>query len=576
VRAGGARRAGQAGRDGQAGRSGDDWVLGVDIGTGSVKALAVTLDGRPLATSCVEHPMHHPRPGWAENDPDDWLRGVVGAVRQIVAADGVDPGAVAGMCVVSQRDPWVLLDADDQPLRASIAWTDQRSEADLAEFAGRMGRPWLIDRTGVLPIAGLGLPTLLWIQRHDPKAWSSTRRLLSPKDYVLFRLTGLVGTDVSTPARSVMNDLRTDGWSAEICSAAGIALDLLPEVIWQPWQRVAELNADAASLLGLPPGVPVAAGGGDDPSATLGAGAVYIDDLCAGTGTSSDWRLVVGAGEPDTELARGDMARHVVADRYLFEVCIESTGSSLRWFRDAFGGGASYAELVEEARSVPPGADGLVFLPFVDGAKRAPWYLDGAAGGFFGIASGHTRAHMARALLEGVAFEYPPTLELISPGRDPERPITLVDGEAHADAWNQIKADVTGVPIRTTAIRESAALGAAILAGQSVGAFADAADGVRRAVRFDRVYEPDQPRHERYGELREHYRGVLDAIRPLFHAAGSHPPASHPDPPASHPDPPAAHPDPPASHPNPPATGPNTSTDRTPQRTGGESHDPIA
>ena len=573
MRAGGARR---AGRDGQAGRSGDDWVLGVDIGTGSVKALAVTLDGRPLATSCVEHPMHHPRPGWAENDPDDWLRGVVGAVRQIVAADRVDPGAVAGMCVVSQRDPWVLLDAGDQPLRASIAWTDQRSEADLAEFAGRMGRPWLIDRTGVLPIAGLGLPTLLWIQRHDPKAWSSTRRLLSPKDYVLFRLTGLVGTDVSTPARSVMNDLRTDGWSAEICSAAGIALDLLPEVVWQPWQRVAELNADAASLLGLPPGVPVAAGGGDDPSAALGAGAVDIDDLCAGTGTSSDWRLVVGAGEPDTELARGDVARHVVADRYLFEVCIESTGSSLRWFRDAFGGGASYAELVEEARSVPPGADGLVFLPFVDGAKRAPWYLDGAAGGFFGIASGHTRAHMARALLEGVAFEYPPTLELISPGRDPERPITLVDGEAHADAWNQIKADVTGVPIRTTAIRESAALGAAILAGQSVGAFADAADGARRAVRFDRVYEPDQPRHDRYGELREHYRGVLDAIRPLFRAAGFPPPAAHPDPPASHPNPPAPHPDPPASHPNPPATGPNTSTDRTPQRTGGESHDPIA
>jgi xylulokinase len=517
---------------GHEGRRGGDWLLGVDIGTGSVKALAVTLDGRPLATACVEHPMHHPRPGWAENDPDDWLRGVVGAVRQIVAADGVDPQAVAAMCVVSQRDPWVLLDAADRPLRASIAWTDQRSEADLAEFAGRMGRPWLIDRTGVLPIAGLGLPTLLWIQRHDPDAWSATRRLLAPKDYVLFRLTGLVGTDLSTPARSVMNDLRTDGWSAEILAASGIAPDLLPEVIWQPWQRVAELDADAARLLGLPPGLPVAAGGGDDPSATLGAGAVDVDDLCAGTGTSSDWRLVVADGEPDTELARGDVARHVVADRYLFEVCIESTGSSLRWFRDAFGGGASYAELVEEASSVPPGADGLVFLPFVDGAKRAPWYLEGAAGGFLGIASGHTRAHMARALLEGVAFEYPPTLELISPGRDPDRPITLVDGEAHADAWNQIKADVTGVPIRTTAIRESAALGAAILAGQSVGAFADAAAGAQRLVGFDRVFEPDRAQHARYVELREQYQGVLDAIRPLFRTTG---PPTPPRPAPAHP-----------------------------------------
>lgn len=507
--------------------TGAEWLLGVDIGTGSVKALAVTLDGRPLAAACVEHPMHHERPGWAENDPDDWLRGVIGAVRQLLATGGVDAAGAAGMCVVSQRDPWVLLDRAMRPLRASIAWTDQRSEPDLAEFVRRMGRPWLIDRTGVLPIAGLGLPTLLWIQRHEPETWSATRRLLSPKDYVLYRLTGLAGTDVSTPARSVMNDLRTDAWSAEICSAAGIALDLLPEVSWQPWQQVAELDADAARLLGLRPGVPVAAGGGDDPGATLGAGAVDAGDLCAGTGTSSDWRLVTGAAEPDTALARGDVARHVVAGRYLFEVCIESTGSSLHWFRDAFGGGASYAELVEEARGIAPGADGLTFLPFVDGAKRAPWYLDGAAGGFFGIASGHTRAHLARAILEGVAFEYPPTLELISPGRDRDRAITLVDGESHAEAWNQIKADVTGVPIRTTAIRESAALGAAILAGQGIGAFADAADGVQRLVRFDRVYQPDPARHAQYAELRGRYQSVLDAARPLFRARRHTPPTDH-------------------------------------------------
>jgi sugar (pentulose or hexulose) kinase len=419
----------------------------------------------------------------------------------------------------------VLLDQAMRPLRASIAWTDQRSEADLAEFVGRMGRPWLIGRTGVLPIAGLGLPTLLWIMRNEPEIWSATRRLLSPKDYVLYRLTGLVGTDVSTPTRSVMNDLDSDGWSAEICSAAGIALDLLPEPAWQPWQRITELDTDAASLLGLPPGVPLAAGGGDDPSATLGAGAVDTGDLCAGTGTSSDWRLVTDTARPDTALARGDVARHVVRDRYLFEVCIESTGSSLKWFRDAFGGGASYAQLVEEARDVRPGADGVTFLPFVDGAKRAPWYLDGAAGGFFGIASGHTRAHLSRAVLEGVAFQYPPTLELISPGRARARPITLVDGEAHAEVWNQMKADVTGVPIRTTAIRESAALGAAILAGQAVGAFADASAGVQRLVRFDRVYQPDPQRHARYTELRGRYQATLDAIRPLFRTLDARPDA---------------------------------------------------
>jgi xylulokinase len=164
------------------GISNGDWLLGVDIGTGSVKALAVGLDGRTLAAACVEHPMVHPRPGWAENDPDDWIRGVIRAVRQLLATDGLDGQGLVAMCLVAQRDPWVLLDGAMRPLRAAIAWTDQRSEPELASFIAQMGRSWLIERTGVLPIVGLGLPSLLWIQRHEPRLWDSARRLLSPKD----------------------------------------------------------------------------------------------------------------------------------------------------------------------------------------------------------------------------------------------------------------------------------------------------------------------------------------------------------------------------------------------------------
>jgi sugar (pentulose or hexulose) kinase len=496
-----------------------EWLLGVDIGTGSVKALAITPDGRPLAAACVEHPMRHPRPGWAENDPDDWYHGVIGAVRQLLAAGPADGRGLLAMCVVAQRDPWVLLDSALRPLRPAIAWTDQRSEPELAEFTARMGRSWLIERTGVLPIAGLGLASVLWIQRHEPRLWDRVRRLLAPKDYVLCRLTGEAATDVTTPSRSIMNDVRTGGWSAEICAAAGVSADVLPDVRWQPWQRIAELDARAAGLLGLPPGVPVAAGGGDDQAAALGAAAVDVADICAGTGTSSDWRLVTAAMVPDTGRERGDLARHAVPGRYLFEVCIESTGSSLRWFRDTFAPGMSYADLIAEASSVPPGAGGVAFLPFVDGAKRAPWYLRGAAAGFLGISSGHTRAHLTRAILEGIAFEYPPTLELIAPGRDRDRPVTLVDGEARADVWNQLKADVTGVPIRTTAVRESAALGAAILAGQAAGEFAGAADGVRRLVRFDRVFRPDPARHTGYRQLRGRYEELVSAVRPTFGAS---------------------------------------------------------
>jgi xylulokinase len=499
----------------------DEWLLGLDIGTGSVKALAMSRDGRSLACEAVEHPMHRPRPGWAENDPEDWVRGVIAAVRLLLASEQVDPGGLLGMSLVAQRDPWVLLDDRMRPLAPTISWTDRRSEPYLAEIYARLDRSFLIERTGVLPIPGLGLTNLVWTQHERPEVWAATRHLLSPKDYVLYRLAGLTQTDVSMPNRSVMNDIHNDSWSAEICEANGVDLGLLPEIAWRPWERVAELSVEAAAMLGLRPGVPIAAGGGDDPSATLGAGAIAPGDLCAGTGTSSDWRLVAGQCAPDSQLARGDLCRHVVSDSYIFSVCIESTGSSLRWFRDAFpirdAPPGSYVELVESARDVPPGADGLVFLPFVDGSNRAPWFLEGATGGFLGIVSGHTHGHFVRALLEGIAYQYPPTLELLSPDRDPSRPITLVDGESRSDLWNQIKADVIGVPIRTAVVPESAALGAVILAGQAAGEFDTAGDGVRDLVRFARIYDPNPERHQRYEELRVAYGEVFQAVRSTYH-----------------------------------------------------------
>jgi xylulokinase len=508
----------------QSHRETGDCVVGVDLGTSSVKAVAVGLDGRLVARACIEHPMHRPCPGWAENDPDDWYRGVTGAVRELIAGGSLAPGRVVGLSIVSQRDPIVLLDAKGRPLTAAISWTDRRTERQVAELCERFGRHHLIDVTGVVPIAGLSLPILLWTRANLPDVWRETRRLAFAKDYVLMRLTGRLETDVSTPARSVMNDFREDGWSAEICEGVGIDATLLPPITCRPWERFDELSADAAAELGLLPGTPLAAGGGDDPSAALGAGAVDEGDLCAGTGTSSDWRAVRAAADPDTGHARGDVARHVVEGRDIFEVTIESTGSSLRWFCDTFGvdptadgaGMDRYRALCDEAERVPPGADGLIFLPFVDGGRRAPWYVDGATGSFLGVVSGHTRAHFVRALLEGIAFQYPPTLALLDPDGVVSQPIALVDGEARSDFWNQLKADVLGHPVRTPAIVEAAAVGAAVLAAQSAGVFASARDAVAALVRFDKVFEPDTVRHELYAERRERYEDVFNAVRHTY------------------------------------------------------------
>jgi xylulokinase len=509
----------------------DGCLLGVDLGTSSVKAVAVDLDGHLLARSSVEHPMHHPRPGWAENDPEDWYAGVVGAVRRLLAEDAVPADAILGLSVVSQRDPMVLLGAGMKPLTPAISWTDRRTEGEVLELNELFGREWLIDRTGVVPIAGLTLPILRWTQRHLPDVWRRTRSLLFAKDYVLHRLTGARQTDISMPARSVMYDVRRDDWCDEICSRAGIDLELLPPVAGRPWERLEELGAHAASELGLRPGIPLAVGGADDCAAALGAGAVGTGDLCAGTGTSSDWRMVVDGCRPDADAARGDLARHVVDDRFVFSVCIESTGSSLRWFRDAFPppgatGVETYPDLIASAASVPAGADGLSFYPFVDGGRRAPWYVDGATGAFLGIVSGHTRAHFVRAILEGIAFQYPPTLELIKPPGPFSGSLAVVDGESRNPLFNQLKADVLGLPIRTLEVAESAALGSALLAAQAAGVVPDAPSAVERLVHFDRVYEPDPDATARYRELRAAHEQGLDALRRTFRRHEGHPPAT--------------------------------------------------
>jgi xylulokinase len=481
---------------------GEEYLVGVDIGTSSIKAIAVTADGRLLAHSWVETDMHRPRPGWAENHADDWFDGCVAAIRRLLEA-GIPADAARGIAFVSQRDPMVLLSDDMRPVTPAISWTDRRTEAVAHELVERFGLAWLMQHTGVIPIAGLTLPIIVWTQRNLPDAWARTRHLLFAKDYVLYRLTGRAETDFTMPSRTIMNDLAADDWSAEICGACDIPRDLLPPISNRPWERFDELSAAAAELTGLPAGLPIAVGGGDDQSAALGSGAIADDDLSAGTGTSSDWRCVKSIAMPDSE-GHADVARHVVDGKWVLAVTIESTGSSLRWFRDAFPdpdvSQRGYLALMEQAESVAPGAEGLLFMPFVDGARRAPRYIDGATGSFHGIVSGHTRAHFVRAILEGIAFQYPRTLELIAPTRSRTQPIAMVDAETRGELWNQVKADVTGVPITTPDIFESAALGAVALAGQASGVFAGARDAVEHLVHPSRIYDPDLSRHALYSE----------------------------------------------------------------------------
>jgi len=486
-------------------------LIGCDIGTSAVKTILTSETGRLLSHCVAEHTIHHPRPGWAESDPEDWYRGVAATVRRVLRDAAVAPRRVAALAIVSQREPVVLTDLRGNVLAPAISWTDRRTEAEAKDVSDRLGRTWLIEKTGMAPVPGCSLAQLVWLQRHRPDEWHRTSQIVFAKDYVVQRLTGKVATDVSTPGRSLMLDIGRGQWAPEICDAFGVDIKLLPEISHEPWDVIGDLPASRAEELGLAAGTLVATGGADDAAATLGAGAIEPGELCVGTGTATNWRTVLERPHPDLT-GRGDVAPHVVPNRYILEVAIESTGSSLRWLREILAADQSFEALSQEAGQVAPGADGLLFYPYVDGAGRAPRYLSGATGSFLGIVSGHTRGHLVRSVLEGVAYQYPPTMDIVSALGGVRVPIVTGDGEAQSAIWNQIKADVLGVSLHVPRIVQLAAAGAAILAGVAAGVFPDVSAGVQALIRPDTHFDPDPARHAVYRALRSAHERAFHSI----------------------------------------------------------------
>lgn len=498
-------------------------LIGADIGSSALKAVLVDPSSGVLAVAERPYRMHRPHPGWAENDPHDWFDAVVAAVRELLAAAGVPGSAVAGLCVVGQRDPAVLLDDRGRVLTPAIHWTDRRDPAGTAAIFASVGRERIIEISGVIPTPGLVLPNLDWTRRHRPETWGAVRHAVQPKDYVLGRLTGVLATDRSSLSRSLVNDWRTDAWSDELCEAAGIPISILPPVRFGSWEAVGTLTADAAGLLGLPPSTVVAAGGGDDQAATLGSGVLAPGELSLGTGSSLAWRAVTHEPRPDSR-GRLCVARHVVPDLHIYEMVAVGSGTMLRWFRESLatvpgGDTPSYGTLIEEAEAVEQGADGLLFYPYPDGAML-PEEHPAARGAFLGVTAHHRRAHFVRAILEGVAYLYPPLLDILrEQGVRVER-LTLIDGESRSAAWNQVKADVCGHRLHTTGVPEASAVGAAILAGLAAGVFETAEAGARALVTPGPAFTPDPPAVARYATLHAAWTRAAPHVFAAFDARG--------------------------------------------------------
>lgn len=489
------------------------YVVGADVGTSALKAALVHPDRGVVAVAEHTYQMHRPHRDWAENDPEDWFRALARAIPAVLAAGGVTAADVEALCLVGQRDVAVLLDDAGSVLTRCIHWTDRRHPAETSAIYDSLDRSRLIDRAGTLPIPGLVLPNLIWTKRHQPEVWSKVRHALQPKDYLAFRLTGDVGTDPTGPTRSILNDWRTQDWSAETCEEVGIPREILPDVKYQPWESRGELDESAVQI-GLLPGTVMVAGGGDDPAAALGSGVVDPGDVSIGTGSSMSWRVVGTEPRFDPTGVIGLMP-HLIPGRYLHEMVATGTGTTLRWFRGVFGEGLTYEQLIAEGAEVPPGSDGLLCFPYVEGAT-VPLQDDAARAAYLGIGGHHRRAHFTRATLEGVAYQYPALLEVLRDRGHRIGAMTISDGEARSHLWNQIKADVMGETITPSLRVEAPSIGAAILAGLCTDLFGSVEDALAVVLELAPPVRADRQTSETYAEFRAQWESTRSQVFPGF------------------------------------------------------------
>ena len=446
--------------------------LGLDVGTGGSRAVVIDIAGRIAAAATVEHqPFISRHTGWAEQDPCDWWRASEAAIRAVLME--VEPQSIKAIGLSGQMHGSVLLDKSDEALRPAIIWCDQRTSDQCLTITETVGAQHLIELTCNPALTGFTLPKMLWVREHEPEVWQQTRAVLLPKDYVRLRLSGDKATDVADASGTLLFDVSARKWSREMLSATGVDEKLLPDVYESP-QVTGTISAAGNQATGLPKGTPIVAGAGDQAAGAVGMGIVRAGTVSVTIGTSG---VVFAASDKPSLDPKGRVHTfcHALPNRWHVMGVTQGAGLSLRWFREQFGAGADdgrdpYERLIDEAAQVPAGADGLLWAPYLMG-ERTPHLDPKARAALVGLTASHTRAHVVRALLEGVAFSLRDTLEIFREMKVPVNEIRLGGGGARSKLWRQIQADVYGREVTTVKAEEGAAYGAAMLAGVGAGAW---------------------------------------------------------------------------------------------------------
>ena len=472
--------------------------------------------GKVIASGSEEHEAFlSPKPGWAEQDPRDWWRACGLAVRKALQSANLSAEDIACVGFSGQMHGAVLLDAQDEVVRSAIIWCDQRSEAQSKELEELFGLEPLIQLTCNPPLTNFTLTKLLWVRETEPENWARVAHVMLPKDYVRFRLTGERAIDMADASGTLLLDVTHRRWSTEVLSKSGIDVGLLPALYESP-QVCGKVSDAGAEATGLKAGTPVVAGAGDQAAGAVGMGIARAGAVSATIGTSG---VVFAATDRPALDPKGRLHTfcHAIPGRWHVMGVTQAAGLSLRFFRDRFGvlskdGRDPYDILAEEASAAPPGSEGAFWAPYLMG-ERTPHLDPNARAALLGLTASHTRGHIIRAVMEGVAYSLKDTFTIFEEMEIPVTSIRLGGGGARSPLWRQIQADVYAHEVEIVAAEEGAAYGAAILAGTGAGAWSSVDEACDKVVRVASRIAPNRAAAKTMKRGYRKYRKIYPALR---------------------------------------------------------------
>ena len=485
--------------------------LGIDVGTGGSRAVLIDAKGKTIASAMVEHaPFASPEIGWAEQAAEDWWRASAAAIRAVLAQKNVTADEIGAIGLSGQMHGAVLLDQAGKVLRPSIIWCDQRTAKQCRDLNGKIGAEKLIELVSNPALTNFTLTKMLWVLENEPEIWQKVRTVLLPKDYVRFRLTGDRATDVSDASGTLLFDVQNRKWSREILAAVEMSENLLPRV-YESAEITGTISANCAAETNLIEGTKVVAGAGDNAAGAIGMGIAQVGAVSVTIGTSGVVFAVTDAPSVDLR-GRIHTFCHAIPKRWHVTGVTQAAGLSLRWFRDNFGENETYDELAEKAKKVPVGADGLLWTPYLMG-ERTPHADPQTRASLIGLTASHTRAHIVRAIMEGVAFSLRDSLKIFKELNIPIKNIRLGGGGARSALWRQIQADVYGQTVETVEAEEGAAFGAALLAGVGAGKWRTVDEACAQTIRVAGKINPNDKAVKILNRQYETYRMIYPSLR---------------------------------------------------------------